>query len=237
MAHIALIPARGGSKRIPKKNIRDFLGKPIIAYTIEAAQKSGCFDRIIVSTDCPEIKKVALSYGVEVPFDRPEDIADDYSTAIDVIKHTITWLRENDAKLDLVCCLYATAPFMRSSDIIAGREMLLGEPDAEYAMTVTSFPFPIQRAVMLKSGRLQMFQPEHFLTRSQDLEESYHDAGQIYWGKPDAFLADIPVLSNKAIPIILPRHLVQDIDTEEDWIRAELLYKANQSFDKGDPDG
>lgn len=237
MAHIALIPARGGSKRIPKKNIRDFLGKPIIAYTIEAAQKSGCFDRIIVSTDCPEIKKVAQSYGVEVPFERPEDIADDYSTAIDVIKHTITWLRENGVKLDLICCLYATAPFMRSSDIIAGREMLLGEPDAEYAMTVTSFPFPIQRAVMLKNGRLQMFQPEHFLTRSQDLEESYHDAGQIYWGKPDAFLSNIPVLSNKAIPIILPRHLVQDIDTEEDWIRAELLYKANQSFNKGDPDG
>mgnify|MGYP003625006564 FL=1 len=237
MAHIALIPARGGSKRIPKKNIRDFLGKPIIAYTIEAAQKSGCFDRIIVSTDCPEIKKVALSYGVEVPFERPEDIADDFSTAIDVIKHTITWLRENNVALDLICCLYATAPFVRYTDIIAGREMLLREPDAEYAMTVTSFPFPIQRAVMLKGGRLQMFQPEHFLTRSQDLEESYHDAGQIYWGKPDAFLADIPVLSNKAIPIILPRHLVQDIDTEEDWIRAELLYKANQSFNKGEPHG
>lgn len=237
MAHIALIPARGGSKRIPKKNIRDFLGKPIIAYTIEAAQRSGCFDRIIVSTDCPEIKKVALEYGAEVPFERPDDIADDYSTAIDVIKHTITWAQKDDIDFDLICCLYATAPFMRSTDIIAGENMLLNEPSANYAMTVTSFPFPIQRGVMVKNNRLEMFQPEHFLTRSQDLEESYHDAAQIYWGRPNAFLKDIPVLSDTAMPIILPRHFAQDIDTEEDWIRAELLYKVNQISEEGASDG
>lgn len=226
MGNIALIPARGGSKRIPKKNIRNFLGKPIIAYTIEAAIKSKCFDRILVSTDCPNIREVALSYGAEAPFERPKDISDDYSTAIDVIKHTINWLRETQVDFNLICCLYATAPFMRPEDIIAGQKILLDDPSASYAMTVTSFPFPIQRGVKITNNRLEMFQPENFLTRSQDLEESYHDAAQIYWGRPDAFLANIPVLSDKAIPIILPRHLVQDIDTEEDWIRAEFLYKA-----------
>ncbi len=230
MGNIALIPARGGSKRIPKKNIREFLGKPIIAYTIEAAKKSECFDRIIVSTDCPDIRDVAQDLGAEVPFVRPPDISVDYSTAIDVIKHTIIWLREQNIPLDLICCLYATAPFMRATDIIEGLEKLKKDDEAFYALTVTSFPFPIQRAVMIKDNRMQMFQPEHFLTRSQDLEEAYHDAGQIYWGKPDAFLEDIPVLSEKAIPIILPRHLVQDIDTEEDWFRAERLYIANTSF-------
>jgi pseudaminic acid cytidylyltransferase len=227
MNNIAVIPARGGSKRISKKNIRSFLGKPIIAYTIEAAQKSNCFDRIIVSTDCPEITEVALSLGAEVPYNRPANISDDFSTAIDVIKHTITWVRDNNIPMELICCLYATAPFMRSTDIIEGLKQLLASPSAQYAMTVTSFPFPIQRAVMITNNRLEMFQPDHFLTRSQDLEESYHDAGQIYWGKPDAFLNDIPVLSKDAIPLILPRHLVQDIDTEEDWHHAELLFEAN----------
>lgn len=227
MANIALIPARGGSKRIPKKNIRHFWGKPIIAYTIEAARSSGCFDRIVVSTDCPEIRAVAISYGAEVPFVRPKNISDDFSTAIDVIKHTIAWLRSNGVSLDLICCLYATAPFIRPSDILSGKQLLTDDLTASYAITVTSFPFPIQRAVMIKHQRLEMFQPEHFLTRSQDLEESLHDAGQIYWGRPNAFLNNIPVLSDQSIPIVLPRHLVQDIDTEEDWIRAELLYKAN----------
>lgn len=236
MANIALIPARGGSKRIPGKNIREFLGKPIIAYTIEAALESGCFDRVLVSTDCPEIKKVAQEYGAEVPFVRPGDISDDYSTAIDVIKHTITWIRENNIPMDLICCIYATAPFIRVSDIIKGREMLTSDPSASYALTVTSFPFPIQRGVMIKNDRMEMFQPEYFLTRSQDLEEAFHDAGQIYWGKPDAFLKDIPVLSKEAIPIILPRHLVQDIDTQEDWLRAEMLYKANRSFSESEQD-
>ena len=236
MVNVALIPARGGSKRIPKKNIRNFLGKPIISYTIEAAQKSGCFDRIIVSTDCSEIKEVATSLGAEVPFERPDDISDDYSTAIDVIKHTIIWLRENNLPLDLICCLYATAPFIEASNIIKGLEKLNSEPGAFFAVTVTSFPFPIQRGVMIKNERMKMFQPEHFLTRSQDLEEAYHDAGQIYWGKPEGFLKDIPVLSEASIPIVLPRHLVQDIDTEEDWKRAELLYQANQSFSESQSD-
>ncbi len=227
MNNIALIPARGGSKRIPKKNIRNFLGKPIIAYTIEAAIESGCFDRVIVSTDCPEIKKVAIEYGAEVPFLRPDDIANDYATTVDVIKHAISWLEMDGSPVNYICCLYATAPFMRTCDIISGLQKLKDEPTASYAFTVTSFAFPVQRAIKLKEGRMAMFHPEHLKTRSQDLEEGYHDAGQFYWGQPEAFLQDIPLFSDSAIPIILPRHLVQDIDTEEDWYRAELLYQAN----------
>jgi N-acylneuraminate cytidylyltransferase len=124
MKNIGLIPARGGSKRISQKNIRKFLGKPIIAYTIEAAQQSNCFDRIIVSTDCPNIKAVALSCGAEVPFDRPSNISDDYATAIDVMKHAIAWIRKNNIPMDLICCLYATAPFIRIADIVDGRDKL-----------------------------------------------------------------------------------------------------------------
>ena len=227
MGNIALIPARGGSKRIPNKNIRDFLGRPIIAYTIEAAKTSNCFSRIIVSTDCEKTKEIALSCGAEVPFMRPDDISDDYSTTADVIKHAINWLSENNVPTKLICCLYATAPFIRTSDLIDGKNQLNDDPQASYALSVTSFPFPIQRALKIKNQKLEMFQSEHLLTRSQDLEEAYHDAGQFYWGRPDAFMNDIPMLSNASIPINMPRHLVQDIDTEEDWIRAELLYEVN----------
>jgi len=224
LGNIALIPARGGSKRIPKKNIRDFLGKPIIAYTINAAKQAGCFDRIIVSTDCPDIKKIAEECGAEVPFIRPEEISTDHATTNDVIKHAIGWL---GGTVEYLCCLYATAPFIRSEDILEGVEKLKDNPSASYALTVTSFPFPIQRAVKIIDGRLEMFEPKNLLTRSQDLEEAYHDAGQFYWGRPEAFLNDVAFFSEVSIPIRLPRHLVQDIDTEEDWHRAELLYKAS----------
>lgn len=227
MGNIALIPARGGSKRIPKKNIRDFLGKPIIAYSIEAAIKSKCFDRIIVSTDCDEIREVAIKYGAEVPFLRPADISNDHATTNDVIKHALNWAAENSYPIDYLCCLYATAPFIRVADIIHGFEKICQATSDSYALTVTSFPFPIQRAIKISNDRLEMFEPEHLLTRSQDLEEAYHDAGQFYWGKPELFLNDVPFFSNVSIPVILPRHIVQDIDTEEDWLRAELLYKAN----------
>lgn len=227
MGNIALIPARGGSKRIPGKNIRNFLGKPIIAYSIEAAKKSKCFDRVIVSTDCPEIKKVALHFGAEVPFERPANISDDYATTNDVIKHSINWLKNNNISFEFLCCLYATAPFIRETDIKLGLDHLSKHANADYALSVTSFPFPIQRAIKIKEGRIEMFSPEYLLTRSQDLEDAYHDAGQFYWGRPGAFLADVPFFSKASIPVILPRHLVQDIDNEEDWIRAERLYKAN----------
>lgn len=221
---IAVIPARGGSKRIPRKNIKLFHGKPMIAYSIEAAQKSGCFDKIIVSTDDQEIADVALEYGAEVPFLRPANISDDYATTMDVIQHSIQWFESQDMTVDLLCCIYATAPFILPSDLSSGLEAV-SAINIEYAFSATSFAFPIQRAISLnKKGTVQMFHPEHLNTRSQDLEEAYHDAGQFYWGKVSAFKAGKPFFSDSSKAILLPRKRVQDVDTQEDWELAEALY-------------
>lgn len=222
---IAIIPARGGSKRIPRKNIKDFCGKPMIAYSIQAAKASGCFDKIIVSTDDQEIAHIAKSYGAEVPFMRPQELANDYAATIPVIKHAIEWFEQNDQSPSLVCCLYATAPFVQATAIEQALKKL-HVTQADYCFTATSFPFPIQRAIKLtQNERVDMFSPEHFATRSQDLEEAYHDAGQFYWGKAEAWKAETPLFSDRAAAYILPRHLVQDIDTPEDWKRAELMYQ------------
>lgn len=222
---LCVIPARGGSKRIPRKNIKEFCGQPMIAYSIQAAKKSGCFDKIIVSTDDEEIAEVAKSYGAEVPFMRPEELANDYAGTIPVIKHTIEWFEQNQNSPDLVCCLYATAPFVQAETIKKAQKQL-EDMQADYCFTATSFPFPIQRAIKLSENeRVEMFYPEHFSTRSQDLEEAYHDAGQFYWGKSEAWKTETRLFSDKATAYILPRHLVQDIDTPEDWQRAELMYQ------------
>jgi pseudaminic acid cytidylyltransferase len=219
-----MIPARGGSKRIPRKNIKNFLGKPIIAYSIEAAKASGCFDKIIVSTDDEEIAAVARQYGAETPFLRPKDISDDYATTVDVINHSINWLLDNDIKVDNICCVYATAPFVEAGDLQAGLAAL--NSNFSFAFSATSYAFPIQRAIKVnKDGAVQMFNPEHLNTRSQDLEEAYHDAGQFYWGKAQAFLDRKPIFSPEAFAVLLPRKRVQDIDTPEDWEGAELAYK------------
>ena len=224
--NIAIIPARGGSKRIPKKNIRDFFGKPIIAYSILAAFDSGCFDAVMVSTDDEEIAKVARAYGAEVPFIRPPEYSNDTIGTIPVTAHAVRWFEEHREPIDYACCIYATAPFVRAEDIRRGLEML-EEAGADYAFSVTSFGFPIQRAVrIMPNGRAGMFQPEHFNTRSQDLEEAYQDAGQFYWGTPEAWKSGIPMFSESAVPVVLPRYRVQDLDTEEDWKRAELMYRA-----------
>ncbi|MDA3807206.1 MAG: pseudaminic acid cytidylyltransferase [Thiomicrorhabdus sp.] len=224
--NIAVIPARGGSKRIPRKNIKEFCGKPMIAWSIEAAQKSNCFERIIVSTDDNEIADIAQNYDAEVPFMRPESLANDYAGTIPVIRHAVEWLVNHGEKPENVCCLYATAPFVCSQDLRRGLEILQAQ-ECDYAFSVTSFPFPIQRAIRItQEQRVEMFQPEHFMTRSQDLEEAYHDAGQFYWGTAQAWLDEKPVFSDHSIPIVLPRHRVQDIDTLEDWQRAEWLFKA-----------
>lgn len=226
MKAVAIIPARGGSKRIPRKNIRSFAGKPIIAYSIKAAQESGLFDRIIVSTDDDEIASVAQQFGAEVPFLRPREIADDYSGTNDVVKHCLRWFESNDTSVQYACCIYATAPFIQPAFLQEGFEKLV-ESGKSYAFSVTSFPFPIQRALKInQQGSVEAFYPENILARSQDLEESFHDAGQFYWGTTEAFLTDIVTFSSVSVPVILPRHLVQDIDTEEDWRRAELMYKA-----------
>jgi N-acylneuraminate cytidylyltransferase len=223
-----VIPARGGSKRIPRKNIKEFNGKPIIAYSIEAALKSNCFDQVIVSTDDDEIAEVAKKYGAQVPFLRPGELSNDYAGTIPVIKHAIEWMEDNKNSVENVCCLYATAPFIRPQ-IISQAYQQLNNSKVDYCFSVTSFVFPIQRAIkIVEKNKVSMFYPEYFNTRSQDLEEAYHDAGQFYWGKAQAFKDELPVFTEVATPYILPRYLVQDIDTPEDWIRAEAMYRALQ---------
>ncbi len=226
--NVCVIPARGGSKRIPRKNIKEFNGKPIIAYSIEAALISNCFGQVIVSTDDDEISEVAKKYGAHVPFVRPDELSNDYVGTIPVIKHTIEWMEDNDNYIENVCCLYATAPFLQSK-IISKAYKQLKDSSADYCFSVTKFTFPIQRAIKIIQGdKVDMFYPEHFNTRSQDLEEAFHDAGQFYWGKAQAFKDELPLFSEVATPYVLPRYLVQDIDTMEDWIRAEAMHKVLQ---------
>lgn len=226
---LAVIPARGGSKRIPRKNIREFYGKPLIAYSIEAAAHSGCFDRIVVSTDDPEIAMVAKDWGAEVPFKRPATLSGDHVATAPVVAHAISTLANDNFIPHQVCCIYATAPLLQAGSIRDGLTALEREC-SDFAFSVTTFPFPIQRALRrTHKGRVAMFAPEHLATRSQDLEEAWHDAGQFYWGLASAWLNQKPIFSENSVPIVLERWRVQDIDTLEDWEMAELLYAAQQS--------
>ena len=226
---LAIIPARGGSKRIPRKNIKPFCGKPMIAWSIEAALQSACFDQVIVSTDDGEIADVARQCGASVPFMRPGELSDDHTGTIPVIRHAIEWYNQQGQSVQEACCLYATAPFVRAQDLHRGLEILQGN-NCDYAFSVTSYAFPIQRAIRINgAGRIEMFSPEHFNTRSQDLEEVFHDAGQFYWGRAEAWLQGKMIFSPNSLPVLLPRHRVQDIDTPEDWVRAEWLFKAMQA--------
>lgn len=223
---LAIIPARGGSKRLPRKNIKSFCDKPIISYSIEAAQKSGLFDEIIVSTDDQEIANISQDYGAKVPFVRPDNIADDVSKVSDVIKHTLNWYKSQGIKVRYVCCIYATVPLLHFDYLIKGYDKLV-KSDKKFCFSVTSFPFPVQRAIRIIDGSgVEPIWPENIYKKSQHLEDAYHDAGQFYWGTARAFLEGIDLFSVASVPIILPRHRVQDIDTPEDWQRAELLYKA-----------
>jgi pseudaminic acid cytidylyltransferase len=232
MSNIAVIPARGGSKRIPLKNIRLFAGRPIISYSIEAAKKSDLFDRIIVSTDDNEIAAVAKNFGAEVPFIRPKDLADDFTGTNAVVRNAIQWLENADGSTLYVCCIYATAPFIQVKYLRQGLEQLV-ESGKSFAFSVTSFPFPVQRAIRIRDDNtVEPLWPEFISCRSQDLEETFHDAGQFYWGKAEAFLNNEVLFSPVSVPVVLPRHLVQDIDTEEDWKRAELMFKALKMMDE-----
>jgi pseudaminic acid cytidylyltransferase len=230
---LAVIPARGGSKRIPRKNIKPFCGKPMIAWSIEAAQASGCFDRIIVSTDDNEIADVARAHGAEVPFMRPSDLSDDHTGTIPVVAQAVDWMAQHVGTVQFACCLYATAPFVLAQDLQLGLEVL-HQSSAQYSFTVTNFAAPIQRSFRITNQqRIEMFSPELFNTRSQDLEEAYHDAGQFYWGRSEAWLSATPLFSPASTPIKLPRYRVQDIDTIDDWIRAELMFEIlNQSTER-----
>ncbi|MDA7733963.1 pseudaminic acid cytidylyltransferase [Candidatus Pelagibacter sp.] len=224
--NLCVIPARGGSKRIPKKNIKFFCGKPIILWSIEEAIKSKCFEKIIVSTDDEEIANLVKSHGIDVPFMRPKELSDDYTETIPVIAHAIRHQIKHNQSPSKVCCIYAAAPFIRANDLKLCFEKL-DNCGAEFTFPATSYAYPIQRSFRInKNQRAEMFQPKHSNSRSQDLEEAYHDAGQFYWGKVNAWLENNSIINENASPILLPRYRVQDIDTPEDWQKAEIMFKA-----------
>jgi N-acylneuraminate cytidylyltransferase len=224
--YLAVIPARGGSKRIPRKNLRDFHGKPIITYSVEMALNSGLFDEVIVSTDDEEIAQLARRLGASVPFMRPAELADDHSTTLDVIRHAIGWYEQGGVSITLVCCIYATAPMIQASMLELGRAEL-DENTFDYAFSATTFDFPVQRGFrILSNGGVEMLQPEHMETRSQDLEPLYHDAGQFYWGRPEAVKRGRELFGRHSKPVLIPRYHVQDIDTLEDWEVAEQIFAA-----------
>jgi pseudaminic acid cytidylyltransferase len=228
---IAVIPARGGSKRIPGKNKKIFGGKPMITWSIEAAVTSRLFDQVVVSTDDREIAEIAQEYGAVCPFERPEHLSDDHTPTLPVVRHAIETIEaQQQAKLKLVCCIYATAPFLQAPSLIEGHSCLKQNTTLDFAFSVTSYAFPIQRALYVepKVGTVKMFQPEHANSRSQDLREAYHDAGQFYWGRRDAYISCENIFAANSAPVILPRSQVQDIDTTEDWDCAEQLYHLHQ---------
>lgn len=218
---VAIIPARGGSKRIPRKNIRPFAGKPMIAWSIEAALKSGAFDEVIVSTDDEEIAAVATSFGASVPFLRPAELSGDTAAFMPVIRHHLNALPQ---PASYACCVYATAPFIKA-ERLAEAMTSLRDSEAEFVLTVTPFDYPVQRSLRLDAGNLLTFaEPEYALKRSQELEPRYHDAGQFFAGRVPALMQHDAVLFAKCLPLIVPRDEAVDIDTEEDWRFAEKLH-------------
>ena len=228
---IAVIPARGGSKRILRKNIKEFCGKPMIAHAISAAKQSDLFEHVVVSTDDEEIARIANEYGAETPFRRPAELADDYTPTVPVIAHAITACQALGWHIDYACCIYPGVPFIQIDDLKRGFE-LLQVSQAAYSFPITEFPSAIQRALRrLPSGQMQPFYPEYELTRTQDLEHAYHDAGQFYWGKPEAWLTNKNVHSN-GVGLPIPNWRVVDIDTPDDWARAEILYTALNNIEE-----
>lgn len=225
MKKVAIIPARGGSKRIPRKNIKSFLNKPIIAYSIEAAVESALFDEVMVSTDDEEIASIAQKFGAQVPFIRSEKNADDYATTVDVLIEVLNAYQEKGEEFEYGCCLYPTAPFVNASILQEGFS-LLKENNRDSVFPVLPFGFPIQRAIKIKDDRsIALFQPEHLNTRSQDLERSYHDAGQFYWFKMEPFLEKKKLWTDNTEVIVIDELKAQDIDNPVDWALAELKYK------------
>jgi pseudaminic acid cytidylyltransferase len=222
---VAVLHARGGSKRIPQKNIKLFFGKPLIYYPLQAAFNCKIFDRVVISTDSEEIAEISKAHGAEVPYLRPAALADDFTPTEDVLKFDIQQLLKQ-GDVNYVCCIYATAVFLTSHYLKKGYETIF-DNNIVTAFSVTTFPFPIFRALKVNAkNQLEMLWPEHRLTRSQDLPEAYHDAGQFYWVNAKRFLEKPILYSDDAMPVILPRYLVQDIDTIEDWKRAEFMYAA-----------
>ena len=222
---IALIPARGGSKRILKKNIKNFLGKPIISYSIRAALSSKLFDVVMVSTDDKEIAEISKKFGAEIPFLRSNKTSDDFATTADVILEVINEYHKLGEKFDYLCCIYPTAPFISDEKIKLSYDLLI-KSKADSLIPVVKFNYPVQRSLIIEDGKLKFFWPENAQKRSQDLMPLYHDAGQFYWAKVKAFLKYNSIINLNSIPLILSEMEVQDIDHEEDWMIAELKYKS-----------
>lgn len=224
--NLCVIPARGGSKRIPKKNLKQFCGKPIIVWSIELAIASNCFDKIIVSTDDPEIANLAKNCGADVPFVRPKKLSDDYTGTVSVIAHALQWQIDHYLKPSFVCCIYATAPFIQLGDLKYALRILKSS-SSDYVFPVTNYSYPIQRSFKIKKDkRLKMFFPKDYSSRSQDLEDAFHDAGQFYWGLADSWLKKKPIISKNSSSILIPRHRALDIDTFEDWLIAEKMFEV-----------
>ncbi|MDC0865580.1 pseudaminic acid cytidylyltransferase [bacterium] len=228
--NIAIILARGGSKRIPRKNIKNFCGKPIIKWPIEIVKKSNLFDYIMVSTDDEEIKKKSESYGANVPFIRPSKLSDDYSTTTEVVSHSIDWMYNQGWKIDSVCCIYATSVFINISDLKLGHKKL-NEENWSYIFSATDFEYSVFRSFNInKNDSVKMLFPEFYHSRSQDLPKVFHDAAQFYWGKPEAWLNNLQIFDSHSSFVFLPNSRVRDIDTEDDWEAAENLFK---NLDRG----
>ncbi|KAB0499758.1 pseudaminic acid cytidylyltransferase [Pseudomonas vancouverensis] len=227
MNNIAIIPARGGSKRIPRKNLKPFDGVPMIARSIRTALECGLFEAVVVSTDDEEIAELARASGAQVPFMRPAALADDFTGTAAVMVHALLALQQQGQMFEMACCIYATAPLLQARFIRQGLQSLAQHRDRSFAFSVCDFGFPIQRALTLdEQGALSALYPQFRETRSQDLPVAYQDAGQFYWGRSEAWLRGEVLYSPRSLPVILPRYLVQDIDTPEDWTRAEYLYAA-----------
>mgnify|MGYP000105837986 CR=1 FL=1 len=222
---LAVIPARGGSKRIPRKNIKVFGGKPMIAHAITAAKESGLFDHVIVTTDDDEIAKITHEWGGETPFMRPADLADDNTPTVPVVAHAIQVCKDFGWDIELICCIYPGVPFIQIDDI-KGALALLKKSGADYCFPVTEFPSAIQRALKrISNGRMMPFYPQYELTRTQDLESAFHDAGQFYVFNVNLFLQNHKLWTNNTGCLVINELEAQDIDTEIDWKLAELKYK------------
>ena len=225
---IAVIPARGGSKRIPRKNVREFCGRPMIAWAISIAKACSLFDRIIVSTDDNEISELARSWGAETPFVRPADLADDLTPTVPVVAHAVKSCLDSGWVADYVCCIYPCVPFLQMSDL-TGALHLAQAQNADFVYPVTEYAHPIQRAMrLLPSNKMQFLRPEYEMTRTQDLERAYHDAGQFYWGKASAWLAH-KKMHTDGLGMPIPNWRVVDIDSLDDWKRAEYIFQAMNS--------
>ena len=227
--NVAVIPARGGSKRIPRKNIKPFCGKPMIAYSIETAKASELFDKVLVSTDDTKIAEIAKDFGAEVPFIRPAELADDYTGTDEVFIHALNFLTKSTQNYSYACCIYPAVPLLKVSLLSEGLDRLRVN-NATSCFPVSEYFSPIYRALEInEKGRLGMIIPKYKSIRTQDLQSTYHDAGQFYWVNIERYLKEESILSNNSIPIVLPKYEVVDIDSDEDWKFAELLYSMNKN--------